>query len=318
MHFLKKIKNYFNIFFHSIFWGMKGADKEILSSKSPSTTKGVQAEETLEKHNVYSDFLQEKETEEVKETRDAMYRVYKESDNYNVELFLQGFNRENDEEEIDEHVKVSARAVKKESFFDEKYPPIIERDGKLILIQDQIIYDLDSKDRDIEMAGGKVRNKTLITATYKDFVPNFIISDYVKRIVVWKNNSEVSIDLYFNEKQGHLNTRDALFINELFRKMKNKEYKSTAFDMDKIEFVTHKAKKQDDFKKYEFSHFALKSIKLFDGSYVVNLGCSPDIFGKDIVEKYKTDSLTTKYKNKAPKSKTINLEMAEKISQNKA
>ena len=82
MKILDKIKRNLQLFWHSIFRGMAAADTVI---KAPvGSDKSVEIVQQVNGGGVFSDMLQEKETQQVVEMRDKYYRVLKEADNWDA------------------------------------------------------------------------------------------------------------------------------------------------------------------------------------------------------------------------------------------
>ena len=75
MDILKKIK----MTWHSLFLGMKGADKVIVQDANyGSGTQEIVQQASVD--HVMNDFLTQQETQRMKERRDEYYRAFKESD----------------------------------------------------------------------------------------------------------------------------------------------------------------------------------------------------------------------------------------------
>ena len=312
MSFLKKIKSNIEIFCHSFIWGLKGADKEIIGTKAPRIENGTSVEKENIKDNVFNDLLLNKETERVKEVRDEMYRIIRESDKYYVTIDFPFFDREDGE--MPENSYMKATAVIKSNDFLKKHPLIKERKDKLILIQDQMEFDFDSEDNIKKLMGLETKNNFLINFNYEDFIPKFNLSEFIRRIVVWENKeNDFILDLYFNDNQRHFNVKDALFIKNLYNKKSEKNYFFDALDFKEIYFTTFKAHSEIDFKNYLFNNIIYDNISNFDGHYIVSVKAKCKKMGEDILEKFKTEAVDKKYQIKAPKSKTIELDLADRI-----
>ena len=83
--------------------------------------------------------------------------------------------------------------------------------------------------------------------------------------------------------------------------------KTDFLDIQTISFVTDRAFGVDDYIWYSLSSLKFKKISIFDGSFVLTfeVGASQTL---DIVEAHKTESLTKKYKEMAPRKKEISVE----------
>jgi hypothetical protein len=293
------------VFIHALFWGMRSADTVISSQ--------VNGEEQEVNHklelggSVYSDMLQEKETQRVQEFRDATYRVFREADKYKVKLSGIGVDGENLD---DENSFITAEATKKTDTWEVKVPHLKTNGYKTILIQGAKDYDNDTNTRMKEAMTGEgidSLDSLIFKIEYKDGVtPKFHVERYIQKIVIKENtNGEYLADLYFSEYARQFVKRDSLFIAEL-NKIFQKLEKPIIFDViDSITFVTDKAFGSENLHKKIISDLEYQTTEIFDGNFVVEFKCV--VKDVDVVEKYKTKELDEKYKVMAPKHEAVDL-----------
>lgn len=115
------------------------------------------------------------------------------------------------------------------------------------------------------------------------------------------------MDLYISADAGQFTKTDAILISELHKVMDEGLKRVDFLDIKGAEFVTDGAYGADNLIRYMISEIRYAKISIFDGSFVLTFNVGKiDTF--DIVEAHKTETLTKKYKEVAPKKKNIALE----------
>jgi hypothetical protein len=106
---------------------------------------------------------------------------------------------------------------------------------------------------------------------------------------------------------GQFTKTDAILIAELHRIKDNSLKKTDFLDIQAISFTTDKAFGAEDYIWYNYTFLKFKKISIFDGSFVLTfeVGATQNV---DIVEEHKTDSLTKKYEEMAPRKDGISIE----------
>lgn len=305
MKIIPKVKLWFRLLFHGLMFGIRGADTEIIDQTSGD---GAEVNHKLEiSGNVFQEMLNEQVTQQVEETRDATYRVYRKANNYDVHVTGMGTDGENLDNEDSE---LRATATKKVTP-DQPRVDLAETSGyKIVLVQDAKEYENETEKRNIEAETGKAiddRSNLIFTVTYKDgLIPRFYIERHIRRLALKKNKSgEYILDLYFSAYPRQFVKPDRAFISELVRIYDNRGCKSDILEVDKITFVTDKAFGCDDLHKITIGVGDLRDITNNDGSFILEFNCTKD--DEDIVEKYRTESLDEKYKKKAPKKQATDI-----------
>lgn len=302
-NFFKKARLSLNLFFHGIFHGLRQADETMLSQVSGEDGGDQEISHHLELKNVYADILREKKTQEVEETIDMSYRVAREANKYNVTLI-----GDLGDDSVGSERELSAIAVKKVAMKYEKHPEVFnENTYHVTLIQDNKFipkrnnFSATLKDFAEAVAVNDLGFVPLIEIRYDGFTPRFALQNFVTRVVMRETKAgKVKVDLYLPTEAGQFTKTDAILIAELHRIMDNDLKKTDFLDIKEIDFTTSKAYGAEDYIRYLISGFHYKKISVFDGSFVLTFAV--DTYQMtDIVEAHKTESLSKKYEEMAPK-----------------
>ena len=307
--FLKKLWFNVSLFFHGIFRGLRAADASMLSQVSGEDGDDQEVSHKLEINSVYNDLLREKKTQEVLETIDMSYRVAREANKYEVSLI-----GDLGDDSVGSDKALSAIAVKKVAMKYDKHPEVFnERGYHITLIQDnkkiQKTTNFSMTAEDLKEAintnGGDY--VSLIDLKYNGFTPRFTLQNFITKIVARETKAgKTKIDLYIPTEAGQFTKTDAILIAELHRIKDNNLKKTDFLDIQAISFTTDKAFGAEDYIWYNFAFLKFKKISIFDGSFVLTfeVGATQNV---DIVEAHKTDSLTKKYEEMAPRKDGISI-----------
>lgn len=307
--FLKKLWFNASLFFHGFFRGLRAADTSMLSQVSGEDGDDQEVSHKLEINSVYNDLLREKKTQEVLETIDMSYRVAREANKYEVTLI-----GDLGDDSVGSEKELSAVAVKKVSLKYDKHPELFNENGyHIVLIQDNkkiqknTNFTMTAEDlkEAINTNGGDY--VSLIDLKYDGFTPRFALKNFITKVVVREHKAgKVKLDLYLPSEAGQFTKTDAILIAELHRIMDNNLKKTDFLDIQAISFTTDKAFGAEDYIWYNFAFLKFKKISIFDGSFVLTfeVGATQSV---DIVEAHKTDSLTKKYEEMAPKKDGISI-----------
>ena len=308
--FLKRCRLGLTLFFHGLFQGMRSADTAMLSQVSGEDGDDQEVSHKLEINSVYKDLLREKKTQEVRETIDMSYRVAREANKYEVTLI-----GDLGDDSVGSGKDLSAVAVRKVAMRYDKHPEVFnERGYHVTLIQDnkkiqkKSNFDMTREDlmEAINTNGGDY--VSLIDIRYDGFTPRFALQNFVTKIVVRETKAgKVRLDLYLPAEAGQFTKTDAILIAELHRIMDNNLKKTDFLDIQALSFTTDKAYGAEDYIWYNFAFLKFKKISVFDGSFVLTfeVGATQSV---DIVEGHKTESLTRKYEEMAPRKGDLSIE----------
>lgn len=294
---LKKIYFYLNLAWRSIFYGMSGADKII---RGPASSNNEV--EILQQRNgggVFADMLEEKQTQEVKETVDAYYRIYKESKYWDTsKITIIG----EDENGIIFGETDRLTKKRKEDFM--KHPPVFNPDD----IQIKTIQDNKHLEDRYSTSTELYTYQTTLKLIRDDFTPRFPIEKLVKKMVVRiPDEKHVLVDLYLPSEASQFGKIDAIIISNLHSLKENKIYKSDLTDIIGIEWYSDKAWNTDDSCFFKFDVSSLVGINIFDGSFVLTYICKIVNNGTDLTLKHRTKELDEKYKIEAPKHDAVDI-----------
>lgn len=312
-----KIKNKIKLGVAAFFHGMKGGE-EIITKTNDSTSKVQEVGGS----GVFQDFIEEKETDEVQEMRDKYYRVLREADKYLVTV--SGFEKpsgDDDEKDLPEDAMLTATAVKKEAVNLNEREDVLKTKGyKVVIIQDAKDFELDITTQldnlsDLMKGDAVGANETILFQIERDFTPKFLIEKYIKKVVIKKHNknNNYRMDLYFSIYPRQFWKIDSLFIAELKRIYESQNKRNEMFDFKALSFVTTKCSGEEELHNIKCTNNGLVKVDIFDGHYVAEFNV--DYENEDATAKYKTDGLSEKYMMEAPKSKTANAFIIDKLMQ---
>ena len=308
-NFFKKIKLNVTLFFHGLFHGLRGADTAMLSQVSGEEGDDQEISHKIQINSVYNDLLREKKTQEVLETIDMSYRVAREADKYEVTLI-----GDLGDDSVGSDKALSANAVKKIAMKYDKHPEVFNEKGyHVTLIQDnkriQKANNFSMTAEDLKEAINTNGSDyvSLVDIKYNGFTPRFALQNFIKRVVVRETKGgKIKLDLYLPTEAGQFTKTDAILIAELHRIMDNNLKRTDFLDIQALSFTTDKAYGAEDYIWYNFAFLKFKKISIFDGNFVLTfeVGASQNV---DIVEAHKTDTLTKKYEEMAPRKNGLDI-----------
>ena len=298
------------MFWHGLLYGLKDADTRIMQQISNKKYDDSEITQNKIIGGVFADYLNQKETQQIKEMRDSYYRILREADKFIVTTTF---------DEVNDEYRATAR--RKDSSFQEKHVIIDESDNlpiKLIQFNSIIEEGVHKTMENCSYDNNESNAKYLIEIDREGITPRFRLEKYIKKIVLKRTNKEDKyvLDIYCSIYPRQFNKVDALFINEMRRVMDKKLYTNDTVYFDKLSFTTYKAYNIDDLYYFELNKAKLKDISIFDGNFVLKYDVNAYINGLDLTEKYKTKEMDEKYATNAPKGDTISLDLAERIIQN--
>ena len=289
MKFIQKIYHRLRLFWHALFWGMKGVDSLLTSNQK---TQGGSAFEVSDDAGggVFKDILEQKVTQEVQELRYTSYKVAKESKKYRY--------------------VGNGKVVKKtESQLSEKHGLIDETDNlPIILIQDStlICEDVLTSLNEVNNTNSKKVFHDYTIKIERDCIPRFRIENYVKKLVLKQADGNYVLDLYCSKYPRQFSEKkDRAFLSELKRIKDGVARNSDMLDFQTLSFVTTNAWGVDDWFRFSFNDFELDGISEFDGNYIIRLGCQASLFMENLLDKIYSESAEKKYENKEAKENAV-------------
>lgn len=239
----KKIAYNLSILWHSLFRGMASADS-IIKGQPGVSTDDVGIIREVGGGGVFSDMLEQKETQQVVEMRDKYYRVLKEADKWDTSsIQIIG-------ESEDGVVFGNTDGIKKKTKLDfMKHPPVYNpqnltirtiQDNKQIQKKNSLIGGYNAS-----CDGDLLKNvndfDVTLTVTRDEFTPRFQIDKYTKRIVVRNNGNRAIVDLYLPSESSQFGKIDAILIANLHRIKDENILRSDLTDFLTIEWYSDKA-----------------------------------------------------------------------------
>lgn len=286
---LKRIYAYLQLFWHSIFFGMKGVDSLLTSNQKPEGSSAFEVSDDAG-GGVFKDILEQKVTQEVEELRYTSYKVARESKKYRY---------------------VGNGKVKKKtsSQLSEKHGSIDESDGlPVILIQDNalICEDVLTTLNEVNEKNSKKIYHDYNIKVKRNILPRFRIESYVKKLVLKESDGNYVLDLYCSKYPSQFSERkDRAFLSELKRIQTGKIRSSDILEFQEISFISTNAWGVDDWNRFSFNDFELYDIIEFDGNFIIRLGCQANVFMENLIDKLYSESAEEKYKTKSVRENVI-------------
>lgn len=289
MKFLSKIYNQIKLFWHALFFGMKGVDTLLTSSQKPQGGSAFEVSDDAG-GGVFKDILEQKVTQEVEELRYTSYKVANESKKYRY--------------------VGNGKVVKKNtSQLSERHGSIDESDElPIVLIQDNAVIceDVLTTLNEIDKVENKKAFYDYNIKVQRDILPRFRIESYVKKVVLKAADGNYVLDLYCSKYPSQFSERkDRSFLSEIKKIQKGEIRNSDILEFSEISFVTTNAWGVDDWFRFTFNDFELYGIIEYDGNYIIRLGCQSTVFMESLLEKVYSESAEQKYKNKEVRENAV-------------
>lgn len=288
---MKRLWTNIRLFFISLAWGMRGADKIIsTSNKEADGSDLAGVEQHKETESVYADLLRGEVTQEVKELRHEMYYAERKSHEYDYGGNGRAIKR-NDIFDYNGNIEKSD-GFKIEIVQDNKEDPSslmecgIFCNGEKVDLSEEAIRDLRVKDK---------RDFTIVIG--RDFMPSFRLEQYATKLVVKRIDKEhVLLDIYVPKYTKQFDNSSKLFVSAI-EKIYMGDKRSGIIDFDTLEFTSYNAYGTDDLKQYKYKNISFDNIIEFDGSYVLRFVAEVEVDGYDIISEFYDEIAAEKSKN---------------------
>lgn len=285
----RKLYAYIQLFWHSLFFGMKGVDALLTSNQKPQGGSAFEVSDD-DGGGVFKDILEQKVTQEVQELRYTSYKVAREAKKYRY--------------------IGNGKAMKKNaSQLSEKHGSIDESDNlPIILIQDNnlICEDVLTTLNEVNEKKTKKIYHDYNIKIKRDILPRFRIESYIKKLVLKQADGNLVLDLYCSKYPSQFSERkDRAFLSELRRIQDGIVRNSDILEFNEISFVTTNAWGVDDWNRFSFIDFELYDIIEFDGNLIIRLGCQSNVFMENLLDKIYSESAEEKYETKALRENAV-------------
>lgn len=289
---MNKIKRYFLNLWYGLPFGLKGADTEIMGSKS-ADINGTTINQEVSDQRVAKHLLKGEVTQEVEELRYRTYKVDNEAKNY---TYLG--NGVAVKEEADEKPKDRTKFK-----FSQDNKPICESvlDG-------------------LKQVGKYGVERYRFEIDYKEFV-RFKVEKFATMIDVDINEEigKIETTLHFSTEPNPYDASSMPFINEIKKLLDVKteqqaERNEIASSILNISFTTYKANNEDDFVNYSFINGGkFKSFRQDGYEFLLTFEWGEYLrLPLDLESKYYSKSMAEKYANKERKDPNISMVDAER------
>ena len=285
---------------YAFFYGMSKADKIISSQVTSSDSLDV-IEQNVATGSVFSDMLEQNQTQQVKEAVDAHYRIYRESEKIDTSSIRIVGEDENGLPIFSPITKLGRKTVA--DFM--KHPPVYNpENARVRTIQD----NKHLEDKYQINPNVHYEYETTLAVERDNFTPRFKLDKIVKKMVVREcENNKALVDLYIPSESSQFGKIDAIVISNLYTLMENKLYKSDLTDFKTFQWVSDKAWNAEDLLLFKYNVLTLNNIDKYDGSIILTYVCDIVEDGKDLTEKYRTKELDEKYAKEASKKESVDI-----------
>jgi hypothetical protein len=128
-----------------------------------------------------------------------------------------------------------------------------------------------------------------------------MIENFTKKLNVRHiNNDEKLLEFYVSKYPDKEIKTTSLFINQIKKAIEN-PISVNFLNIDKVNFVTYKCLGVVDFLHFEYDNLLFDKIIEFNGYYIIKYKAKLVINGEPILQKYKSEELELRYKNKEAK-----------------
>jgi hypothetical protein len=135
----------------------------------------------------------------------------------------------------------------------------------------------------------------------REFFPKFNIENFTEKVNVRTiDASNKLIEFYVSKYPDELNRTSKLFINEIKKAMLNPSG-SNMLEIKEIGFITNNTLGKRNYLEFKYEVTSFDKITEFNGYYLIKFIAKVTTDGFDVLEKFKSESLEIKYKNKEKK-----------------
>lgn len=280
---LKKIKKYL----YGLIYGVGSVEEVILKPKDINTSNSnTTINQTIEKQSVAKDLINGELTEQVKELRYRTYLVDRESKKY--EYFS------------------PTLAIKRDKY-DTKFINYENSDNlKIVTLQHNkpIVENVLETLKQVDSVGEKCKRTIKI---YRDFFPRFHIEDFTTLVVIREfDDKHHIVDFYISKYHDKHDVIKRSLLSEIIS-IRDKGIRSDMLRFDRMSFITSHAYNQEDLMFFEYKNFYFQKVLEFDGHYILRFKALVVNNGIDLTKQYYSSTMDEKYKNKAKKNTTLDL-----------
>ena len=284
-HFWEKIKDKIQMFFYSLFYGMKSTEDIVFHQNGLNNNDGTSIIQQVQDKRVSKALLKGEVTQEVQELRYRTYKLDKESKTYEY---------------------YSPTLALKNNKQDNKFLKYDDRDGLELITVQPNDFMVETVGETLEQVGGRGKRTQFRIKIKRNFVPRYKIEEYITRLDVKKlDETHVILDLYVSKYPNDKDFKSKGFVREV-EKIRDEKIKSDILDYEEISFITKHAYRMDDMVKFVFRNIWFKEVVEFDGHYIVRFKASLHRDTIDLTKIYYSKTMDEKYKNKEKKEVVLN------------
>ena len=291
--------NWFKKRMLNISLALYNVEKNALGQGGQTLTDNISKEQKLNQGTLADDLINGEVTQEVVALRARMYKVMEEAENWTYKG-----NQTTDERGVRVNKEIISNKIKGE--------PTDELKVDLVLLNTpvtQSIKDAMSSINGGEMVDGKLKNlrfkEEFPLIIGRENIPKFYIENFTKELYVKSiNEKEKLLEFFISQYVDEYDDRTTYLIKEL-EKLIEKPIYSSLLDFTDVGFITQNnntiGKKNN--RQFEYKITSFDKIVKFKGNYVIKFKANVEVDGLNIAEKYESEELNEKYKNKEPKKR---------------
>lgn len=240
-------------------------------------------------------------TEEVKELRWRIYKILQHTQGVRTEIL--GYDEHDNP--IVNTTRTEIRPIRNFKGCKEDVLPVlmIVTNKTIDVGTTDAMNKLDKESQDISLDNYLTKFKSSKTLFIKrEEMPMFEIEKYTTKMVVkgGKEEDKVLLEFYVNKYPNVEDRRSRFFLAEV-NKIIGGKHNSSLIDFQRVLYISDKTPGVQDFLEFEFEIDKFSKITEFEGNYVIKFEATKIVYGDDVLDKYKIDSLDTKYENKERK-----------------
>ncbi len=295
-----------------LFFGLKKADIEMLSTKTQSLEgDGAASEVPIAQEGLLNDLKQGRVTQEVRQLRYKLYLTCLEASKRKItSLSINDFTGAYDVQTS----KKYKRRAKGDPFDDYKVEIVLLNNlnsGELIEeTAKRIDYETDLEKNQ------NIQSQTSITIE-RENIPKFYIENYVDKLFVRNIDGENKlIELYVSEYPDPNNRRTHVLVKELEKLEKDSTLKAQFLDFRLLSFETNNCHGIDDHYSLVYEITDYDKVVKYNGFYIIKLKAV--LFDvKDFISEIYEESQAKKYETNEKKEQIYDMGAADKIDKYK-
>lgn len=283
-----KIKDWAKRQMAAVSLALTSVEKNVLGQDGSAIEQQSNQERRHQQGSLADSLLRGELTEEVKNLRHRMYKVFKSSSTYELNL-----NNE------------LTKSVPLDGF--DSYPlEMVFYNGEIGLSIVEAVNSLEGVE-ELNQTNYSVRNKANKSLqVVRESITKFDIEKYTTKlnIRVIEGNRRL-LEFCVNKYEEEFNMNQKLFLNEVKKLIQHGPSKIDFLEIKEVGFITDNSRGVEDLLLFGYNNIIFDKVIEFNGSYVIKFIADVAINGEDVTEKYVQEELEKKYENKEVRNSTL-------------